>query len=256
MTEAVQKKTVLSAGPIRLHAHFYVAGILLLLASIGFNFWLDRLNRLKSANLSVPLKQPLSSIPAQLGDWVMVEEIELPQNVKDIAGVDDYVNRRYVQKGQEVTENVGEHKAGTEEGLHVYVAYFGGIRTAAPHRPDICLRGSGWTIAGAHRRQIEIPGMGETQTVGVHVDVFTREENRQMVVWWEYIHGKNVTNPLMERVRWILPLFMGGKAGSVVQVQISQDVGAKESEDEVYERIVGFARAIAPEVGKCLPETE
>jgi hypothetical protein len=101
---------------------------------------------------------------------------------------------------------------------------------------------------------MELSVAGTTEKVGVNVQVFNRDYDRQMIVWWEYIHGKNVTSPMLERLRWVLPLFLGGKAGSVVQAQISKDIELKETEKGVYGVIEQFARELAPEVGKCLPE--
>ena len=253
-------------GRIRLHRHFYVAGVLLVVGIFGFNHWFERVNRLMASTERVPLKQPLATIPGEVGDWVAIREIRLPKEVEDIAGAEDYINRLYVR-----SDTAGSHdertgsaaEAASEQGsegearkdmLQVYVAYFGGIRLTAPHSPDVCMRGSGWTIAGAYRRTVDLGVMEEAEQVTVKVHIFSRDYDRQMVVWWDYIHGKNITNPFIERVRWVLPLFLGGKAGSVVQVQISRDIGAGESEEAVYNMIMEFGKLLAPEVGKCLPE--
>ena len=251
MSSEEKKADSKGTGRIRLHAHFYAAGVLLLLATVGFNYFLENINRVKAAGESVPLKQPLASVPKVLGDWEMVEEKRLSAEEEYVAGVNDYINRFYVRNG-------GVGSVGAEEeleaALHLYVAYFGGIRVRAPHSPDICMRGSGWTIAEAHRRTIDLDVMGRTEQIGVNVHVFMREHEKRMVVWWDYIHGKNVTNPLMERIRWVLPLFLGGRTGSVVQVQIGKDIQPGEEQDAVYEMIEEFGKRLAPEVGKCLPE--
>lgn len=242
---------------IHLHAHFYVAGVLLLLASIGFNYWLEQVNRLKDANLAVPLKQPLSTISRELGDYMATEDIKLSREVESMAGVSDYMNRIYVKKNLAGSTKTASKKPDEKQpGLHVYLAYWGGIRTIAPHRPTICMRGAGWIIASAHRRELEVSLAGGVEKVGVNVHVFSKDYDRQMVVWWDYIHGRNVSSPIMERLRWVLPIFMGGKAGSVVQVQISKDIESGESEESVYQTITEFATVLAPEVGKCLPEAK
>ena len=260
---ATHKTDLTKAPRIRLHAHFYVAGILLVLASFGFNYWLERVNRLKEANLSVPLKQSLSTVPGELGGWITVEgmnekqKMKLSKEIEYISGINDYLNRIYVKKGSASAKaTTVTDSSGKEIGLHVYAAYWGGIRNVAPHNPLVCMRGSGWTISGAYRREVELKMAGGTDKVSVNVNMFGRDYDKQMIVWWEYIHGKNVSSPLAERFRWILPLFLGGKAGSVVQVQISKDVETGESEDQVYETIVGFAKELAPEIGKCLPEAK
>ena len=253
-------------GRIRLHRHFYVAGVLLLVGIFGFNYWFDRINRLMAANKAVPLRQPLATIPGELGEWVAIRDIRLPKATEQIAGAADYINRVYVKSSVAGSRDrrtgsvaASESEEGSEEeigkdALQVYVAYFAGIRLAAPHSPDVCMRGAGWTISGAHRRTLELGVMEKTEQMAVNVHLFEREYERQMVVWWDYIHGKNITNPFVERVRWVLPLFLGGKAGSVVQVQISKDIEAGQSEEEVYNTIVEFGKRLAPEVGKCLPE--
>lgn len=255
-------------GRLRLHAHFYVAGVLLLVSIFGFNYWFAKLDRLRGAGDSVPLKQPLATIPMELGKWVVVREETLSKEIKYIAGVDDYISRFYVEtagvgnrvhkrisgEGAEGCSEQGCGDEGAKDALHVYVAYFGGIYLVAPHSPDVCMRGSGWKIASAHRRTVELALLGRTEEIGVRVHVFNRDRDRRIVVWWDYVHGKNVTNPFWERIRWVLPLFLGGKAGSVVQVQIAKDIKAGQQEDAIYEIIIEFAKLLAPEVGKCLPE--
>lgn len=251
-------------GRIRLHAHFYVAGVLLLVGIFGFNYWFAKVGRLRSASEAVPLKQPLATVAKELGQWVVVGEEPLSKEVEYIAGVDDYINRFYGKTdnvGNGMRERIsgegseqGSDDKGPKDALHVYVAYFGGIHLAAPHSPDVCMQGAGWKIASAYRRTVELAVLGRTEKIGVKVHVFNRDYDRRVVVWWDYVHGKNVTNPFWERIRWVLPLFLGGKAGSVVQVQIAKDIKAGQQEDAIYEIIIEFAKLLAPEVGKCLPE--
>lgn len=238
-----RKRAGRESGRIRLHRHFYVAMVLLVAALVLFEGWFRHL-RSFGLGESQPLRRELTAIPLELGPWAAERDIPLDKATEDILGTDKYIQRIYADR-----RNPGRS-------LQMFVAYWGGVRLEAPHEPTVCRPGAGWTIAGSYHTAIDLPGMGEGQAITVNKAVFSRDYDKQLVVWWDYIHGKNVTSAWMERLRWVLPIFLGGKAGSVVQVQIVLPVMGRESEEQAYASIVEFAQKLSPELAKCLPEAE
>lgn len=79
---------------------------------------------------TVPLRQPLSTLPLAIGPWQGQDE-PLSAEVQRIAGEDAYLNRRYVDP------------AGGRA-ISLYVGYVGGLRKRLSHRPDICYHAHGF----------------------------------------------------------------------------------------------------------------
>ncbi len=189
---------------------------------------------------SVPLASPLKTIPLKVGEWQGATH-EIPSDELMKIAAEDTLMRTYERKGT---------GRGTAQ-VSLYIAYFGGVRGTAPHHPDICMPGAGWEIIDREMPTMEV---GLSEPVEVHQDVFEHRvgQQKRLVVWWEYIHGENVASRTMQRLKWVLPKFMGGKRGSVLQVQISIDYG-----DDVtpQKKIVEeFMSVLGPRLKEVLPK--
>ncbi|HUV38218.1 MAG TPA: hypothetical protein VMY39_01330, partial [Planctomycetota bacterium] len=91
-------------------------------------------------------------------------------------------------------------------------------------------------------------------TLQVHQDVFEHKNlQRRLVVWWEYVHGRNVVNRTLQRLLWALPPALGGKRGSVLQVQISRDFDGEQ--DDALGEIRGFMELLGPHIEQVLPRS-
>lgn len=76
------------------------------------------------------LKQPLSSLPLQLGGWAG-RDVPIDEETRRIAGDDDFINRVYVD-------------GASDRSVAVYVGYIGKPRSTLAHRPDICYPAHGY----------------------------------------------------------------------------------------------------------------
>lgn len=219
---------------MKLHKHFYIAiGILLVAAILGEVYfrWLVK----AGIDEVVPLNKPLSSIPVQLGDWRGLD-VTIAPDVLLVINAEDVLQRTYY--------------LGKEQQLAVYIAYFAGIRGMAPHRPDVCRPGAGWKNISSEVVALEVPGFGGGP-LQVHKDLYEKQFEKQVVIWWEYVHGKNIANRTLQRLQWALPSFLGGKGGSILQVQIS--LGFRDSMEESMHRVIDFMSHLGPHVQKVLP---
>jgi hypothetical protein len=58
----------------------------------------------------------------------------------------------------------------------------------------------------------------------------------------------------MQHLEWALPKYMGGKVGSVLQVQVSLEF--KGSMEESMKRVNAFVDALGPYIQEVLPREE
>jgi EpsI family protein len=224
---------------VKLHKHFYVA-VMILAASAAFVQVYFRMLA-TSRDEMIPLRKPLSSIgegeKKTIGDWEGMEVVETPEMQIKIGALD--MVHRFYYRGDET--------------MQLYIAYFGGIRGAAPHHPDICMPASGWSSISNAIVDRQVSGFGE-EMLRVHEDVYEKDFDKRVIIWWEYIHGRNGANRALQQLQWALPRFLGGKVGSVLQVQVSLEF--KGSLEESRKRIYTFMEALGPYIQEILPRED
>ena len=219
---------------MKLHKHFYVAMVILAVAAALSNVYFRWLVH-AGMGQAVPLRKPLASIPLTLGGWQGTDG-RIEPNVLLKIGAEDTLLRSYVS-----TE---------DRTLRVYIAYFGGIRGAAPHSPTLCRPGSGYVLISSEVVALRLPGFGD-EPLQVHKDLFERDFHKELVVWWEYVHGRNVASRLMQRLQWALPGFLGGRRGSILQVQLS--LAFRDGMEPSMSCIADFMNHLAPHIEQVLP---
>lgn len=226
---------------IRIHKHYYVAlGLLVVAFGLG-ELWFRVLVQY-GVGANVPLAARLQTIPLTIGDWAG-EDTVISGDTAMKVGAMDTIQRVYRRS-----------RAGRKEELLLYIAYFGGIRGTAPHHPDVCMPGAGWDILNREMPTLRLPGFGNAP-LEVHKDEFElrSDQRKRLVVWWEYIHGKNVASRAMQRLKWVLPKFLGGERGSILQVQVSQEY--RGNSDASWTTIGEFIEQLGPHLEKVLPKT-
>ena len=224
---------------MKIHKHFYVAIALLAVAVLAGELYFRLLVEVGMEE-KVPLNKPLSSVPRDIGDWIGSDVIIPPDILLAIQAMDT-LKRDCLLKGNSKDQH-----------LDLYIAYFGGIRGTAPHHPDRCMPGAGWDMISSETVPLKVAGFGD-QTILVRRDVFeqTSTQRKRLVVWWEYIHGENVASKMMQRLKWVLPKFMGGKRGSILQVQVGMD-GTGDMEG-CWASSVDFIDHLGPYLHDVLP---
>lgn len=114
-----------------------------------------------------PLKEPLATLPTQLGEW-SGRDVPLDPLVTQVANFDDeYVYREYDRRTD------GRRVA-------AFVGYVGRPRATLGHRPDRCYTTQGWTMTSESRFEFRLdsgrpavgilyqfrsPGIGATQSL-------------------------------------------------------------------------------------------
>ena len=86
--------------------------------------------RASGEEASVP-RQPLAELPRSIGAWAGSIDVPLDREVRDVLGLDDYVNRTYVDA--------------SAQPVSLYIGYYKSQRQGDTiHSPQNCLPGAGW----------------------------------------------------------------------------------------------------------------
>jgi EpsI family protein len=116
-----------------------------------------------------PVGRPLVAFPSQAGDWRMVREIPLDQDVKATLRADDYMTRDYVGPDG--------------RGVNLFVAFFKSQRAGqTPHSPKNCLPGAGWMWSVSD--VIPVPIAGRAEPIEVNRYVVSKGEDKAVVLYW------------------------------------------------------------------------
>jgi EpsI family protein len=122
---------------------------------------------------AVVAREPLASMPLDLGDWHGREAAPLADDVLGQLGVDDYVNRQYARAG---APPVG-----------IYVGYYASQRQGDTiHSPENCLPGAGWIPVETSRAEVRSGG----RTLTVNQFVIQKGIDRQAVLYWYQGRGR------------------------------------------------------------------
>ena len=122
-----------------------------------------------SRSETLPSYRPLDGFPKQLGEWRMIEQGVMEQDVKDVLRADDYVTREYAVSPEKVA--------------NLFVAFFKSQRAGqTPHSPKNCLPGSGWVWTIADTIPVTVPGRAAPMEINRYL--VSKGESRSMVLYW------------------------------------------------------------------------
>ena len=117
---------------------------------------------------TVPSREPLASLPYQLGDWTGTD-VAMQQDVLDILGPGDFLQRFY------------ENPSLRQPYVDLFVAYFPSQRAGDTiHSPKHCLPGAGWLPTESARISISLPGRAPFQ---VNRYLIAKGGDRQLVLY-------------------------------------------------------------------------
>lgn len=118
----------------------------------------------------VPNIAPLSTLPGQVGAWVLHNEGTIDQETQDVLKADDLLTRTYVNG------NVGG-------AAHLFIAFFKTQRSGqAPHSPKNCLPGSGWVPSVADTVAVPIPNRPQPITINRYI--VQKGDSKSLVLYW------------------------------------------------------------------------
>ena len=178
-------------------------------------------------------REPLSALPLAVGEWSGHDAPPLADDVLGQLGVDDYVNREYV------------NAAGIPVGL--YVGYYASQRQGDTiHSPQNCLPGAGWQPVETGVADLRL---GE-RSVRVNRFLIQKGLDRQIVLYWYQGRGRVVANEYTNKALLMLDAARIHRSnGGLVRVIAPVTTTADAAQTTVSD----FATALFPHLDRHLP---
>lgn len=181
-------------------------------------------------------RQPLSRIPAVLGDWRQSGgEVRFDEQTESILRTSDYTMRNYyLPNGR---------------GANVYVGYYASQRTGATyHSPQNCLPGAGWEMKNPEIINITTPS-GKTFEANRYI--IENDKRKDILIYWYQGRGRAVASEYSDKVYTVLDSILRGRSdGAMVRVM----TGVEDSEKEATKKAIDLSARLADNLNSYVPE--
>lgn len=188
-------------------------------------------------NETLPGRDPLSSLPHQLGAWTGTD-LPMQQDVLDILGPGDFLQRFY------------QNTSVSQPYIDLFLAYFPSQRAGDTiHSPKHCLPGAGWTPTQSGRISISIPGRAPFE---VNRYVIAKGDDRQLVLYWYLAHDRALASEYWAKFYLVTDsIRLNRSDGSLVRVITPWLPG--ETIDTAQKRLLSFAGTLVPRLDRYIP---
>jgi EpsI family protein len=175
--------------------------------------------------------------PMQLGGWTGTD-VSIDQDTLDKLGHGEFLHRVY-------------QDAGKSPSIDLFIAYYPSQRTGdAPHSPQNCLPGSGWTPVRNERILLAMPGH---EPFPANRYLIANGDSRQLVLYWFWAHNRGVASEWWAKYYLVKDAIqMNRSDGSLVRITTPMYHG--ESADAAQQRILPFVRSVLPLLNTFVPE--
>jgi EpsI family protein len=186
----------------------------------------------------VPIREPLSGIPVQIGAWEGREAPDLDSKVVAVLGVDDYINRVYYS--EELFP------------ASLYIGYYQSQREGDTiHSPLNCLPGAGWNpVKSGH---LMIPANGNS-AIEINRIIILKGMDKQVVLYWYQSHGRVVASEYWDKIYTVLDALRTNRTDAALVRVICPVAGTDaEAEASAEERAVDFVKSLYPLLARFIP---
>lgn len=185
----------------------------------------------------IPTHLPLSSFPAQLGNWDSTQ-IALDKDTLEVLGAGDFMERVYHDRSGQLPD------------VDLFLAYFASQRAGDTiHSPQHCLPGAGWNPE--ERRGITLALPGHSQFPANRY-VISKGESRRLVLYWYWAHDRGVASEYLAKFYLVADAIrMNRSDGALVRVTIVMLPG--ESAEAAQQRVMPFAGRVVPLLDDYIP---
>lgn len=183
----------------------------------------------------VPERQPLASLPMNIGPWAGRGLGSLPGAELRVLRADDYLLREYVRTGVPMA---------------VFIAYYEEQRSGdAMHSPKNCLPGSGWEPMSS--RVIEIPDPTASGSAFRANDyIIARNGQQQEVVYWYQAGGKRYASEYLGKIYLVWNAMAHGRTDGALIRLSAPHVGDTAA---IHKMMVEFAQELTRRLPQFLP---
>jgi EpsI family protein len=182
----------------------------------------------------VILHQPLRNLPYTIGDW-NGQELSLPEEIVQVAGVSDYTNRIYFRA------------AGPS--VQLYIGYYASQRAGdTMHSPKNCLPGAGWDPISAGYATIPVTTSGQ---IAVNDYIIQKDLNKQMVWYWYQGRGRVTASEYASKFWMVADAISRHRTdGALVRVVTPMSDG----EANARMRLISFVQSVFPDLNVIIPK--
>lgn len=185
----------------------------------------------------VPLIRPFAEFPQEMGQWRLVSEGVVEQEILDVLKADEILNRYYVS-----TDGAGS-------GANLFIAYFKSQRTGvAPHSPKNCMPGSGWTPAQYSILPVEVAA---DRPMEVNRYIVSKGESKSLVIYWYHSHNRTVASEYSAKIYTVLDSMRYNRSDTAI-VRVLIPV-ANNDEALAEKSALDFVRATFPHLSQFFP---
>ena len=183
-----------------------------------------------------PARLEFKQFPAQLGDWTGTDETIRP-DVLEILKPSDHLLRIY--RNPQATQYID-----------LLITFYRSQRAGeAPHSPQNCLPGSGWTPIDNQRVTITVPGH---EPFPANRYIIAMGDSRQIVLYWYWAHNRGVASEYWAKYYLVKDsIKMHRSDGSLVRIMSPMDPG--ETADAAQQRLLPFVREVVPLLSSYIP---
>jgi len=191
--------------------------------------------QLRSTGEAVPIRKPLDSFPATLGEWQGRRGSIFGAEILDKLKLKDYVMRDY-----------GD---GAGRGLNLYIGYWDTQRKGALiHSPKNCLPGAGWEPVEASFLTIALPSPHPPITVNRYL--IQKERDQVVVLYWYQSQGQVIAGEVPARIAMVKSALTRNRTDGAIVRLMSPIYGSAR---ETSARLVAYVQAMYPILGDYLP---
>lgn len=182
-------------------------------------------------------REALATLPRTLGAWSDPVDLPLDREVREVLGVDDYINRTYVNAAAQA--------------VNLYIGYYGSQRQGDTiHSPQNCLPGAGWQPVEGGATSLDVDG----RRITVNRYVIQKGLDRQVVLYWYQGRGRVVANEYANKF-WLMvdAARLHRSNGALVRVVAPVMRSANGSLVAADRAAAEFTRTIFPRLPGYLP---
>jgi len=191
----------------------------------------------RGRNEIIPQGLPLSSFPAQLGNW-SGKDVALDRATLEVLGPGKFLERLY------------EDQDGDLPFIDLFLAYFPSQRTGDTiHSPQNCLPGSGWTPQQNTRVALSFPGHFPFPANRYLV---AKGDERRLVLYWYWAHDRGVASEYWAKYYLVRDSIVMNRSDGAM-VRLVTRILPGESADAAEHRILPFASTLVPLLNDYIP---
>ncbi|MFB3828573.1 MAG: exosortase C-terminal domain/associated protein EpsI [Bryobacteraceae bacterium] len=183
--------------------------------------------KIHSRRESSGLAQPLSTIPATVGEWTATDDPVLPNRLQDSLAATSHIGRTY--------------RAGDRQ-VHLFVAFYANQRAGeSMHSPKYCLLGGGWEALDSGLVEVRAGG----QSYNVNRYLLYNAGQRTVVLYWYQNRARILASEYLGKayLAWDA-LARGDTSGSIVRITVAD-------RPEALQDAIRFSSWVIPHVGAC-----